>query len=115
MGGGGRDDDAHGLQYLLLTGLVALGAPGRDRTPAHVAWLCTMALAGALLLGVTSHLHGAGAALRGLFGVYLGLVMTHFVVDADLWRQRDRSPATCWPAASPGCGPVRRPRSTGSR
>jgi hypothetical protein len=83
---------AHGLQYLLLTGLVALGAPGRDRTPGRAAWLCGMALAGGLLLGVTSHLHGAGATLRGLFGVYLGLVMTHFVVDADLWRQRDPFP-----------------------
>ena len=83
---------AHGLQYLLLTGLVALGAPGRDRTPARAAWLCTVAVAGGLLLGVPSHLHGAGTVLRGLFGVYLGLVMTHFVVDADLWRQRDPFP-----------------------
>jgi len=83
---------AHGLQYLLLTGLVALGAPGRDRTPGRAAWLCAMAVAGGLLLGVTSHLHGEGTVLRGLFGVYLGLVMTHFVVDADLWRQRDPFP-----------------------
>ena len=83
---------AHGLQYLLLTGLVALGPPGRDRTPARAAWLCTLAVAGGLLLGVISHLHGAGAALRALFGVYLGLVMTHFVVDAGLWRLRDPFP-----------------------
>ncbi len=83
---------AHGFQYLLLTGLVALGTPGHDRAPARAAWLATMAVAGGLLLGVTSHLHGSGTALRGLFGVYLGLVMTHFVVDAGLWRQRDPFP-----------------------
>jgi hypothetical protein len=83
---------AHGFQYLALTGLVALGQPGHDRRPARVAWLATMAVVGGLLLGLASHLHGSGTALRGLFGVYLGLVMTHFVVDAGLWRQRDPFP-----------------------
>jgi hypothetical protein len=98
---------AHGLQYLLLTGLVALGAPGRDRTPARPAWLCTMAVAGGLLLGVTSHLHGASTALRVLFGVYLGLVMTHFVVDADLWRLRDPFPRHLLASRVPWLRPAR--------
>ncbi len=72
-----------------------------------------MAVAGGLLLGVTSHLHGSGTALRGLFGVYLGLVMTHFVVDAGLWRQRDPFPrrllASRVPWLRPGPGRHARP------
>ena len=34
-----------------------------------------------------SHLHLSGtAALRGVFGLYVGLVCVHFLVDARLWR-----------------------------
>jgi len=84
---------AHGYQYLLIVGLVA-GAPRKDRSgPAGVALLVAVALFGGVLLDVASHLHTSphGAA-RALYGVYLGVVMAHFVIDAGLWRLRDEFP-----------------------
>lgn len=77
----------HGLQYLFLMGLVAQG--GRTAGPRHreFAWVCAIALAGGLALSAASHLHVSGsAALRGVFGLYVGLVCVHFLVDARLWR-----------------------------
>lgn len=78
---------AHGLQYLLLVGLVAAGA-GRRRTVRLMA-LCDIALAGGVSLAAASHLHDAAPVV---FGLYLGTVMAHFVVDAALWRMRDPFP-----------------------
>jgi hypothetical protein len=34
----------------------------------------------------------AGLAGRAVFGAYLGVVMTHFIADAGLWRMRARFP-----------------------
>jgi hypothetical protein len=80
---------AHGMQYLLLVGLVAAGGSHGPRRVARVAALCNTALLGGLALAVASHLHDAGPAGRLLFGAYAGVVMAHFVVDAGLWRLRD--------------------------
>jgi hypothetical protein len=83
---------AHGLQYLLLVGLVAAGdRRGTGRT-LRLAALCNVALLGGAALEATSHLHGAAPAGRLLFGAYLGAVMAHFVIDAGLWRLRDPFP-----------------------
>jgi hypothetical protein len=83
---------AHGMQYLLLVGLVAAGpGPGTRRT-LRLALLCNIALLGGAFLAAGSHLHGAPPAGRLLFGAYLGAVMAHFVVDAGLWRLRDPVP-----------------------
>ncbi len=79
---------AHGLQYLLLMGLVAAGDKGRNRI-GGVAALCALAVLGGVVLNLLSHLHGDGRSLRLFFGVYLGLLATHFVVDAGIWRLRD--------------------------
>ena len=77
----------HGLQYLVLMGAVAHGGRATGRRRREVVWLCTIALVGGAALSVASHLHvSADAALRGVFGLYVGLVCTHFVVDARLWR-----------------------------
>jgi hypothetical protein len=77
---------AHGLQYLLLVGMMSRGGePGTDRV-VGVAAFATIALLGGLALSGASHLHAGPAAERVLFGLYLGLVVTHFVVDAGLWR-----------------------------
>lgn len=81
---------AHGLQYLVLVGLVLVG-----RSRQRAVWatgLTAIAVLGGLALAVTSHLHGSGPSLRWLFGAYLGAVMSHFVVDAGLWRLRDAFP-----------------------
>jgi hypothetical protein len=83
---------AHGLQYLLLLGLVAAG-DRRRRTPVLSLFvLFNVALLGGAALSAASHLHGAGPGGRLLFGGYLGAVMAHFVVDGGLWRMRDPFP-----------------------
>jgi len=83
---------AHGLQYLLLVSLVAVGGPGQAGRALRLAVLGNVALLGGAVLAATSHLHSGGPALRLLFGAYLGAVMAHFVVDAGLWRLRDPFP-----------------------
>jgi hypothetical protein len=80
---------AHGMQYLLLVGLVAAGSGGRL---ARLAVLCNVALLGGAALERASHLHSGAPAERLLFGAYLGAVMAHFVIDAGLWRLRDPFP-----------------------
>jgi hypothetical protein len=83
---------AHGLQYLLLVGLVAWGGPpGADRATS-LAVLVNVAVLGGAVLAALSHLHDDGPGLQALYGAYLGVVMAHFVVDAGLWRLRDAFP-----------------------
>ncbi|MGH3744362.1 MAG: hypothetical protein ACRDTP_05835 [Mycobacteriales bacterium] len=87
---------AHGLQYLLLVGHVVLGPSGQSATPrgaARIVATSAVVVAAAGGLAATSHLHDhTQLAARALFGVYLAVVMAHFVVDAGLWRLRDAFP-----------------------
>lgn len=83
---------AHGLQYLLLVGLVAAGDARGTKRMLRLGALCNLALLGGAALSVASHLHGAETAGRLLFGAYLGALMSHFVIDAGLWRLRDPFP-----------------------
>jgi hypothetical protein len=77
----------HGLQYLILMALVARGNGAGRSGGREIASLCGIALAGGAALSVASHLHLSNAALlRGVFGLYVGLVCAHFIVDARLWR-----------------------------
>jgi hypothetical protein len=82
---------AHGLQYLLLIGLVTGSdrQPGGWSRPVRLALLGNIALIGGVLLSTASHLHNADQLGRLAFGAYLGIVMTHFVIDAGIWRLRD--------------------------
>jgi hypothetical protein len=80
---------AHGLQYLLIMGLVAAGPAKID---SGVLVLVNIALLLGLGLNRMSHLHGASAAGRALYGLFLGLSVSHFVIDAGLWRLRDEFP-----------------------
>ena len=106
---------AHGLQYLLLLGLVAAGRrPAAGRAIRH-AVLANIAQAGGAVLSAASHLHGAAAtAGRVAFGAYLGAVMAHFVIDATLWRLRDPFPRAFLAARVPGLLPDRVPAADGS-
>ncbi|MFZ0248483.1 MAG: hypothetical protein WAL61_00955 [Acidimicrobiales bacterium] len=79
---------AHGLQYLLLIGLVAAGHHRRKKI-AQVLQVSVLALVGGGALNLMSHLHGGGDPFRLFFGLYLGLLAGHFVVDAGIWRLRE--------------------------
>ena len=83
---------AHGLQYLLLMGLIARGGRGGSRRGAELAALCNIALLGGAALSVASDQLTAGPGLRPLYGVFLGAVMAHFCIDAGLWRLRAEFP-----------------------
>lgn len=54
-----------------------------------------LALNVALLLGAllswSSHLHRSAGPLGLLFGVYVGVLMAHFIIDGSLWRLRNRA------------------------
>jgi hypothetical protein len=88
---------AHGVQYLWLLGTMAA-----DRSPSEpsvgvgrriraLTMLGCVVLAGGLILSLLSGLHASRSdGVKLLYGLYLGIVMTHFVVDATLWRGRDR-------------------------
>jgi hypothetical protein len=82
----------HGLQYLLLVGLVAAARSRGKRRVVGLALLLNLGLLGGLLLSAASHLHNAPAIGRAVFGAYLGVVMTHFVIDAGIWRLREPFP-----------------------
>lgn len=83
---------AHGLQYLVLVGLVSTG-PAEARPP---LWRLTGFGVAALAIGaglnLASHLHTGGTVAHVMYGAYLGVVMAHFVVDAGIWRLRDAFP-----------------------
>jgi len=85
---------AHGLQYLLLMVLVAAGGAPTAGRIGRLALLCNIALLGGALLAVASDQLSAGPGRRILFGVFLGAVMAHFVIDAGLWRLREPFPRT---------------------
>lgn len=82
---------AHGLQYLLLVGLVAAGGPRPGRL-LRLALLTNIALAGGALLAVASDQAHSAPLIRICYGAFLGAVMAHFVIDAGLWRMRDKFP-----------------------
>jgi hypothetical protein len=83
---------AHGLQYLLLVGLVAVGPTRGSASRFGLLVLVNVALFLGLALNRMSHLHDAPAVGRLLFGAYLGMSTAHFVIDAALWRLRDEFP-----------------------
>jgi hypothetical protein len=93
---------AHGLQYLLLVAMVATGPRGRRASVTRLTALLTAALVGAAMLNVASHLHSGGGIDRAIYGAYLGVIMTHFVVDAGIWRLRDPFPREFLASRAPG-------------
>jgi hypothetical protein len=94
---------AHGLQYLLLMTLLAAGSEastaagqkagnranrGTGTRTLALAALCNIAFLGGAALSVASDQLSAGPDLRWVYGLFLGVVMAHFVIDAGLWRMR---------------------------
>ena len=78
---------SHGLQYLVFMGFVSVG---KKNAVASLVVLLAMATLGGLLLNMAMAPDWlASPTGRALFGVFLGAVMTHFVVDAGVWRLRE--------------------------
>ncbi|MCU1657253.1 MAG: hypothetical protein JWO57_1909 [Pseudonocardiales bacterium] len=85
---------AHGLQYLLLVGFLAAKPTARSPASVGLLVLLNVTLALGVLLNWSSHLHSGASLGRAVFGIYLGLVSSHFVIDAGLWRLREEFPRT---------------------
>lgn len=77
---------AHGVQYLALVGAVAAGPLTARRRAVRVVVLVNVAVLGGLALRAISRIHGGLPAGHVLFGAYLGLYASHFVLDGGLWR-----------------------------
>jgi len=79
---------AHGLQYLVFMGFVSIGRP---RPVASLAILLSLGVLGALALNAAIRAPDWPGFTYGyaLYGAFIGTVMTHFVLDAGLWRLRE--------------------------
>jgi hypothetical protein len=77
---------AHGLQYLVFMGVVAM----KRRPLASLAMMAAIGAAGAVLLNAGIMAPDAGLAWgNALYGAFVGAVMAHFVLDAGIWRLRE--------------------------
>jgi hypothetical protein len=79
---------AHGLQYFVFMSFVSTA---KERTMGAFAKLCAIALCGGILL---DHAQAARTWLAApyagvIYGLFIGLVMSHFVLDAGIWRLRE--------------------------
>jgi hypothetical protein len=92
---------AHGLQYLVLVGLVAAGPPNHRASLSRLTGFIVAALMVGSGLNLASHLHTGGTLARVVYGAYLGVVMAHFAVDAGIWRLRDPFPRQFLSARAP--------------
>jgi hypothetical protein len=90
----------HGVQYLWLLSTMAVDRRLSERPEPSVGFgprtralaaLGGLVLVGGLGLSLLSGLHAAqSSGLTLLYGLYLGIVMTHFVFDATIWRGQDQ-------------------------
>jgi len=92
---------AHGLQYLLLVGMLAAAPTPRVRPAVGVLIFAHLALVVGFALNRASHLHGGGPGARAIYGGYVGVLTAHFVIDAGLWRLRDAFPRSFLSARLP--------------
>ena len=80
---------AHGLQYLVFMGVVGIGKRPAFASLAMLAGISTL---GALLLNAAVIAPDNTNLPYGyaIYGAFVGIVMTHFVLDAGIWRLRER-------------------------
>lgn len=81
---------AHGLQYLVFMTIVSGHSP---RPLQSLAFLATICAIGYFILsrGMGLRWNSPDFAYGGaVYGAALGLVMVHFVFDADIWRMREK-------------------------
>jgi hypothetical protein len=74
---------AHGLQYLVFMGFVA---SGRSNPIAALVLMFGMATLGAMALNAAILAPGQLGYGYALYGAFVGVTMSHFVLDAGLWR-----------------------------
>ena len=106
---------AHGLQYLVLVGLISVGGNRGKHRALGLTLLFNLVLLGGILLSEASHLHDAPALGRAIFGAYLGVAMAHFVIDAGIWRLRDPFPRAFLASRVPFLVPAMAEPSSGDR
>jgi hypothetical protein len=78
----------HGLQYLVFMGFVGAG---RKNAAVSLATLLAVGTIGAVVLNAALQAPDwlASPSCRAVYGAFYGVVMTHFVVDAGVWRLRE--------------------------
>jgi hypothetical protein len=79
---------AHGLQYVVFMGIVSV----RRKAPiASLVTLLGLSVLGALLLNAAVTAPDIADLPYGLaiYGLFVGTVMSHFVLDAGIWRLRE--------------------------
>ena len=79
---------AHGLQYVVFMGIVSV----RRKAPiASLVTLLGLSVLGGLLLNAAVGAPDIADLSYGLaiYGVFVGTVMSHFVLDAGIWRLRE--------------------------
>jgi hypothetical protein len=79
----------HGLQYLVFMYFVGASKPDRDL---RIIILAAVALVAGTVLALMSDTTLWGQPAKIVFGCYLGLVMSHFVIDAGIWKLREAFP-----------------------
>jgi hypothetical protein len=79
---------AHGLQYLVFMGFVVVGRPKPGPSLALMVGMATLGaiVLNAAILAPSDSSLGYGYAL---YGAFVGVTMSHFVLDAGLWRLRE--------------------------
>ncbi|MFT5039163.1 MAG: hypothetical protein ACI8TX_000111 [Hyphomicrobiaceae bacterium] len=103
---------AHGLQYMVFMGYVAGAAATEqkitgpsfadgDTRPGVATLVIWVGTLGVLLLITGDHAMLKSSRLMPLYGFGLGLTMAHFVIDAGIWRLRDKFPRQYIGAAFP--------------
>jgi hypothetical protein len=79
---------AHGLQYVVFMGVVSVG----KRAPsASLVMLASLATVGAMALNAAIQAPDLLGSSYGfaVYGAFVGIVMSHFVLDAGIWRLRE--------------------------
>jgi hypothetical protein len=82
---------SHGLQYFVFMGFVSWGKNTKKPMASLIKLLLIAALGGFIL----DRMRAAPAWLEfrygyAMYGAFLGVVMTHFVLDAGIWRLREQ-------------------------
>ncbi|MFK7872731.1 MAG: hypothetical protein AB8C84_06100 [Oligoflexales bacterium] len=78
---------AHGWQYLVFMTYVAQRKPQHQRQNMKLFLYCCFG--GGIILSLLGDQSLWGSWGPGVFGAYLGLIIWHFITDADIWRLRE--------------------------